>query len=72
MRYCKKLTHFVISIAVLEKVHPDTGLQKRAAFFFVNAFIRIIISRSTLDVTFDMHINSKNRDTIAEGSAFTN
>jgi hypothetical protein len=23
--------------------------------FFVNAFIRIIISRSTLDVTFDMH-----------------
>jgi hypothetical protein len=26
------LTHFIISIAVLENVHPDTGLQKRATF----------------------------------------
>jgi hypothetical protein len=28
----KKLTHFLISIAVLEKVPPDAGLQKRATF----------------------------------------
>jgi hypothetical protein len=27
--------------------------------FFVNAFIRIIISGSKLNVSFDMHINSK-------------
>jgi hypothetical protein len=26
------LTHFIISIAVLEKVPPDAGLQKRATF----------------------------------------
>jgi hypothetical protein len=26
------LTHFLISIAVLENVPPDTGLQKRATF----------------------------------------
>jgi hypothetical protein len=28
----KKLTHFIISIAVLENVPPDAGLQKRATF----------------------------------------
>jgi hypothetical protein len=26
------LTHFIISIAVLENVPPDAGLQKRATF----------------------------------------
>jgi hypothetical protein len=28
----KKLTYFIISIAVLENVPPDTGLQKIATF----------------------------------------
>jgi hypothetical protein len=28
----KNLTHFIISIAVLENVPPDTGLQKKATF----------------------------------------
>jgi hypothetical protein len=32
----KKLTHFIISIAVLENVPPDGGLQKRATFSTVN------------------------------------
>jgi hypothetical protein len=30
------LTHFIISIAVLEKVPSDAGLQKRATFFTLN------------------------------------
>jgi hypothetical protein len=32
----KKLTHFVISIAVLENVPPDAGFQKRATFSTLN------------------------------------
>jgi hypothetical protein len=28
----KNLTHFIISISVLENVPPDAGLQKRANF----------------------------------------
>jgi hypothetical protein len=34
--YCKKLTHFLISIAVLENVPPDAGLQKRDTFSTLN------------------------------------
>jgi hypothetical protein len=30
------LTHFIISIAVLENVPPDAGLQKGATFFTLN------------------------------------
>jgi hypothetical protein len=30
------LTHFIISIAVLENVPPDAGLQKRATFSTLN------------------------------------
>jgi hypothetical protein len=30
--YCNFLTHFIISIAVLENVPPDAGLHKRATF----------------------------------------
>jgi hypothetical protein len=30
------LTHFIISIAVLENVLPDAGLQKRATFSTLN------------------------------------
>jgi hypothetical protein len=36
LRYCKFLTHFIISIAVLENVPPDAGLQKRATFSTLN------------------------------------
>jgi hypothetical protein len=32
----KKLTHFIISIAVLENVLLDAGLQKRATFSTLN------------------------------------
>jgi hypothetical protein len=32
----KKLTHFIILIAVLENVLPDAGLQKRATFSTLN------------------------------------
>jgi hypothetical protein len=32
----KNLTHFIISIAVLEQVPPDAGLQKRATFSTLN------------------------------------
>jgi hypothetical protein len=32
----KKLIHFIISIAVLENVPPDAGLQKRATFSTLN------------------------------------
>jgi hypothetical protein len=32
----KKLTRFIISIAVLEYVAPNTGLQNRATFFTLN------------------------------------
>jgi hypothetical protein len=32
----KFLTHFIISIAVLENVPPDEGLQKRATFSTLN------------------------------------
>jgi hypothetical protein len=32
----KNLTHFIISIAVLENVSPGTGLQKRATFSTLN------------------------------------
>jgi hypothetical protein len=32
----KNLTHFIISIAVLENVPPDAGLQKRATFSTLN------------------------------------
>jgi hypothetical protein len=32
----KILTHFIISIAVLENVPPDAGLQKRATFSTLN------------------------------------
>jgi hypothetical protein len=28
----KKITHFIISIAVIENVPPDAGLQERAVF----------------------------------------
>jgi hypothetical protein len=28
----KNITHFIVSIAVLENVPPDAGLQKRATF----------------------------------------
>jgi hypothetical protein len=34
--YCNFVTHFIISIAVLENVPPDTGLQKRATFSTLN------------------------------------
>jgi hypothetical protein len=30
--YCKNFAHFIILIAVLENVPPDSGLQKRATF----------------------------------------
>jgi hypothetical protein len=33
---CNCLTHFIISIAVLENVPPDAGLQKRATFSTLN------------------------------------
>jgi hypothetical protein len=36
LRYCKFITHFIISIAVLENVPPDAGLQKRATFSTLN------------------------------------
>jgi hypothetical protein len=36
LRYCNFLTHFIISIAVLENVPPDAGLQKRATFSTLN------------------------------------
>jgi hypothetical protein len=38
LRYCKFhfVTHFIISIAVLENVPPDAGLQKRATFSTLN------------------------------------
>jgi hypothetical protein len=29
-------THFIISIAVLENVPPDAGLEKKAAFYTLN------------------------------------
>jgi hypothetical protein len=36
LRYCKKFNPFIISIAVLENVPPDAGLQKRATFSTLN------------------------------------
>jgi hypothetical protein len=36
LRYYNFLTHFIISIAVLENVPPDAGLQKRAIFSTLN------------------------------------
>jgi hypothetical protein len=36
LRYCKKLTHFIISIAVLENVPPDAGFQKTATLSTLN------------------------------------
>jgi hypothetical protein len=35
-RYCNFLTHFIISIALLENVPPDAGLQKRATLSTLN------------------------------------
>jgi hypothetical protein len=36
LRYCHFLNPFIISIAVLENVPPDAGLQKRATFSSLN------------------------------------
>jgi hypothetical protein len=36
LRYCNFLTHFIISIAVLENVPPDSRFQKRATFSTLN------------------------------------
>jgi hypothetical protein len=36
LRLCYFLTHFIISIALLENVPPDAGLQTRATFSTLN------------------------------------
>jgi hypothetical protein len=36
LRYCTFLTQFIISIAVLENMPSDAGLQKRATFSTLN------------------------------------
>jgi hypothetical protein len=41
LRYCKKITHFIISIAVLDNVPPDAGLQKRATFSTQNVGLAV-------------------------------
>jgi hypothetical protein len=42
----KKLTHFIISIAVLENVLPDAGLEKRATFSTLNVGLAGIGNRT--------------------------
>jgi hypothetical protein len=42
----KILTHFIISIAVLENVPPDAGLQKRATFSTLNVGLAGIGNRT--------------------------
>jgi hypothetical protein len=50
--YCKAtakfLSHFIISIAVLENVPPDAGLQKRATFSTLN--VGLVRSRCSQNV----------------------